>query len=102
MTNDPMSVGEAREHILTFQTRIAAQEIVHAVAGREHSENVLDREAATSKRWLPTEDFLVYGDSFEQQGFSHVGSNRRIIAAAARDGARRYSSSRPPPETGLP
>ena len=80
VADDAMSVGEAGQHIVTFQTRARAQEIVHAVAGRQHSENMLDRQAVTAKGRLPTEDFRVYGDSFEQQGFSHVDSNRRIIA----------------------
>jgi hypothetical protein len=83
VADDPMSVGEAREHIVTFQTGIGAQEIAHAVAGRQHSENVLDRHAATSKGRLPTEDFRVHGDSFEQQGFSHVDSSSRIITKRA-------------------
>jgi hypothetical protein len=92
VADDAMSVGEASEHIVTFQTRIGAQEIVHAVAGRQHSENVLDRQAATSKGWLPAEDFRVHGDPFEQQGFSHVDSSSRIIAAATRDRARSGSA----------
>ena len=71
---DAMSVGEAGEHVVTFQTWIGAQEIVHAVAGCQHSENVLNRQAAPSKGWLPSEHFWVYADSFEQQGFSHVSS----------------------------
>ena len=37
-----------------------------------------DREGTASHRRLP--GLRVYGDSFEQQGFSHVDSNRRIIA----------------------
>ena len=71
---DTMSVGEAGEHVVTFQTRISGQEIVHAIAGRQHAENVLKRQAPTSKRRLPTEDFRVYCDSFEEQCFSHVDS----------------------------
>ena len=80
VADDAMSVGEAGQHIVTFQARVRVQEIVHAVAGRQHSENMLDRQAVTAKGRLPTEDFRVYGDSFEQQGFSHVDSNCRIIA----------------------
>ena len=56
-----MSVGEAGQHIVTFQTRVRAQELVHAVAGRQHSENMLDRQAVTAKGRFPTEDFRVYG-----------------------------------------
>ena len=88
VADDAMSVGEAGEHIVAFQTRIGAQEIVRAVAGRQHSENVFDRQAATSKGRLPTEDFRVYRNSFEQQSFSHVYSSSRIIAATACDGPR--------------
>ena len=84
VADDAMSVGEAGEHVVTFQTRIGAQEIVHAVAGRQHSENVFDRQAVTSKGRLPTEDFRAYGDSFEQQGFSHVDSSSWIISATDR------------------
>lgn len=80
MADDPMSVGEAREHIVTFQAGIGPQEIVHAVPGRQHPENVLDRKAAASKGWLPTEDFRVHGDPFEQQSFRHVSSGTWMIA----------------------
>jgi hypothetical protein len=76
VAHDPMSVGEAGEHIVTFETRIGAQEIIHAVAGRQHAQNVLDSQAATSKGGLPTEDSRVYGDSFEEQGFDHGNSGR--------------------------
>ena len=67
---DTMSVGEAGEHVVTFQTRISGQEIVHAIAGRQHAENVLKRQAPTSKRRLPTEDFRVYGDSAARSAVS--------------------------------
>ena len=74
VADEAMRVGKAGEHIITFQARIGAQEIVHAVARRQHSENVFDRQAATPKGWFPAEDFRIDGDSFEQQGLSHMDS----------------------------
>ena len=80
VADEPVSVSEAGLNILTFQPWIALKDRVRRVTRRQHTEDMLDGESATSDNRLATEDARVDRNAFQKGVFIRRGIHRLMIA----------------------
>src|SRR5438128_5828944 len=99
MSHESPRVHEARPDVLRLEPRIAAQDRIGAVAGREHPEDVLDREAPSPHDRLSPEYVRVDRDPLQKhvlvhrtRGYSRTGEDANmsegITAQSRRSPAR--------------
>src|SRR2546425_7612347 len=97
MSHESPRVHEARPDVLGFEPRIAAQDRIGAVAGREHPEDVLDREAPSPHDRLSPEYVGVDRDPLQKRVLVH---RRRGYSRTGEDASGRAPSARSRPWLG--
>lgn len=71
VTNESVSVSQASPDIVRLEPRISLENRVDRIAGREHSENVLNGQAPAANDRLAAEDPRIGGYSREQLSVVH-------------------------------
>lgn len=71
MTDDALSVLQARENVIALELRITGEDRVEAVARGKHGEDVLDGQPPSAADRLAAENLRVKCDAIEKSGISH-------------------------------
>jgi hypothetical protein len=66
MPHDPPSVEQTSPHVFHFEPRIAFENCLEGVPGREHPQNMLHRQPPPTNNRFTAEDPRVDCDSFEK------------------------------------
>ncbi len=78
-------VHQACTNVVGLQPRVALQDNLRSIAGRQHPEHVLDRQTAVLDDWFATEYARVRGDSTKEVDFadrmSHVAPRTMLSRA---------------------
>ena len=78
-----IGVNQTSSHIIFFEPGVSFQNCFDRIAGRDHSQNVLDRQPPSTDDRLASENARVHGDSLEKFFLVHhsLESSEQLIGS---------------------